>query len=119
MKIVKQKKIDLREMWRFEAQDFTPWLAENIDQLGEQIGMDLEVVGREVSVCPYSADILAKDNNTNTFVVIENHLEKTITYASALDAKTIVWIAADFTPEHKKALDWLNDVTQEGISFMQ
>lgn len=125
MKIVKQKKLDLKEMWRYEVQDFTPWLAENIDQLGEQIGMDLEVVGREVSVGPYSADLLARDNITNTFVVIENqlgktnhdHLGKTITYASALDAKTIVWIASDFTAEHKKAFDWLNDITQNGISF--
>jgi len=125
MKLVKQKKISPRKMWPNEAQDFTPWLEQHIDELGEQIGFDLEVVGREVSVGPYSADLLAKDNNTNTFVVIENqlektnhdHLGKTITYASALDAKTIVWIATDITEEHKKALDWLNDITQEDISF--
>ena len=112
-------------MWPNEATNFTPWLAENISELGEIIGMELEVVGHEVSVGPYSADILAKDINTEDYVVIENQLEKTnhyhlgksITYASALGAKTIVWIATDFTEEHKKSLDWLNDNTNEDLAF--
>lgn len=112
-------------MWPNEQQDFTPWLVEHIEELGEIIGMELEVVGREVSVGPYSADILAKDISSNDYVVIENQLEKTnhdhlgksITYASALNAKCVVWIATDFTEEHKKAFDWLNDNTNEDLSF--
>ena len=125
MELIKQKQINPRKMWPNEAQDFTPWLAENIVELGEKIGMELEVVGQEVSVGPYSADVLAKDIDTDAYVVIENQLEKTnhdhlgksITYASALNAKTIVWIATDFTEEHKKALDWLNDNTNEDLAF--
>ena len=61
MKLIKQKQISPRKMWPNEALNFTPWLAENIAELGEKIGMELEVVGQEVSVGPYSADILAKD----------------------------------------------------------
>lgn len=125
MKLIKQKQISPRKMWPNEAQNFTPWLAENIAELGDRLGMELEVVGQEVSVGPYSADILAKDINTDAYIVIENQLEKTnhdhlgksITYASALNAKTIVWIATDFTEEHKKALDWLNDNTNEDLAF--
>ena len=125
MKLIKQKQINPRKMWPNEALNFTPWLVENISELGERIGMELEVVGKEVSVGPYSADILAKDINTENYVVIENQLEKTnhdhlgksITYASALGAKTIIWIATDFTEEHKKALDWLNDNTNEDLAF--
>ena len=125
MKLVKQKQISPRKMWPNEQHNFTPWLADHIEELSEKIGMDLEVIGREVSVGPYSADILAKDISTNDYVVIENQLEKTnhdhlgksITYASALNAKTIVWIATDFTEEHKKAFDWLNDNTNEDLSF--
>ena len=105
MKIIKQKQISPRKMWPNEAVDFTPWLAENIEELAEKIGMELEVVGQEVSVGPYSADILAKDVNTGDYVVIENQLEKTnhdhlgksITYASVLNAKTIIWVATNFT----------------------
>lgn len=125
MKLIKQKQISPRKMWPKEDKDFTPWLVENISEVGDKIGMELEVVGREVSVGPYFVDILARDINNDAYVVIENQLEKTnhghlgksITYASALNAKTIVWIATDFTEEHKKALDWLNDNTNEDLVF--
>lgn len=121
----KLKKVSLREIWKNEAYDFTPWLAENIDQLAEAIGIELEFIDKEVSVGSYSADILAKDTGTDKFVVIENQLEKTnhdhlgkcVTYASVLDASAIIWIASKFTDEHKKALDWLNDHTSDEIGF--
>ncbi len=119
------KKVQLRKIWKNEAYDFTPWLSENLEQVGEAIGLELEFEDKEVSVGPYSADILAKDAGTDKFVVIENQLEKTnhdhlgkcITYASVLDASAVIWIASKFTDEHKKALDWLNDHTSDEIGF--
>lgn len=119
------KKVQLRKIWKNEAYDFTPWLSDNLEQIGEAIGLELEFEDREVSVGPYSADILAKDAGTDKFVVIENQLEKTnhdhlgkcITYASVLDASAVIWIASKFTDEHKKALDWLNDHTSDEIGF--
>lgn len=117
----------VRGVWPNEAQDFTPWLArdENIALLGQALGIELEVEQIEMAVGPYSADILAKETGTGRFVVIENQLEKTnhdhlgksITYAAVLDATTIVWIANEFTEEHQKALNWLNDNTSEDIAF--
>jgi hypothetical protein len=119
--------LNVRYKWTNEASEFTPWLAEeeNLSKLGSELGLELELENTEVSVGPYSADILAKDISNGKYVVIENQLEKTdhdhlgkaITYASVLDATAIVWIASDFTDEHKKALDWLNDHTSEEISF--
>lgn len=119
------KTVAPRQKWNNEARDFTPWLANNIEELNKALGLELEVESTEVSAGPYSADILAKDTGTDKYVVIENQLEKTnhdhlgkaITYASVLDASTIIWIATDFTEEHKKSLDWLNDHTTEDISF--
>ena len=46
-----------------------------------------------------------------------DHLGKCITYASVLGAKTIIWIATQFTEEHKKAMDWLNDNTPNELAF--
>ena len=119
------KSVDLRTRWSNEAVDFTPWLAkeENISLLGEAIGLELEVERTEVPVGPYFADVLARDSNGN-YVVIENqlgktdhdHLGKALTYAAVLMAQTVVWIAPEFTEEHQKVLDWLNDSAKE-IAF--
>ena len=39
----KLEKVELREIWQTEGQDFTPWLAreENLEMLGEVIGIEL------------------------------------------------------------------------------
>ena len=121
------KLVEVRDYWRNEAQHFTPWLAgeENLPLLGEALGIELEVEDIEVSVGPYSADILARDTGSGDYVVIENqlgktnhdHLGKAITYGAALDAAAIVWIATDFSDEHKRGLDWLNDNSSGEVAF--
>ncbi len=123
----KIEKVDLRDVWETEDKDFTPWLAQegNINQLGEAIGIDLEVESQEKNVGPFRADILARDTSANHFVLIENQLEITdhkhlgqiMTYAAGLDAFSIIWIAKQFTEEHRAAIDWLNRITDENINF--
>ena len=121
------KLVDVRDYWRNEAQHFTPWLAEeeNLQLFGEALGIELEVQNTEVSVGPYSADILARDTGSGDYVVIENqlgktdhdHLGKAITYGAALDAAAIIWLASDFSDEHKRGLDWLNDNSSGEVAF--
>ena len=116
---------NLRETWPNEAQNFTPWLAENLDQLGEALGMDLELQQVEAAVGEYSLDILATDLHSNRPVIIENQLEATdhthlgqlLTYAAGFDAEAIVWVTRQFRDEHRQALDWLNQRTGEGSRF--
>jgi len=127
MKLGKIKKVELRDCWKNETSDFTPWLAkeENISLLGETIGMDLEVRGQEENVGPFRADILCVDTATNQYVLIENQLDETdhkhlgqiMTYAAGLDTVNIVWIAKHFTDEHRATLDWLNRITEPSFSF--
>jgi hypothetical protein len=121
------QKVDIRAVWTNEAQDFTPWLAEeqNIDLLADTIGLDLEVEAQEKDVGPFRADILCKDTATGNWVLIENQLERTdhchlgqlITYAAGLKAVTIVWIASRFSDEHRAAIDWLNEITDGDFNF--
>ena len=76
--LAKIERVDLREAWPNEARDFTPWLAENIAELGEALGMDLELQQTEASVGGYSLDVLATDlNDRYRPVVIENQLDST------------------------------------------
>ena len=119
------KKVDLREVWPHEAQDFTPWLAENIDKLGEALGLDLEFQEREAPVGPFFLDVLAHDRSGDRPVIIENQLEATnhshlgqlLTYAAGYDAGVIIWLTGDFQDEHRQALDWLNQRTGEDTAF--
>ena len=120
-------KVNLREAWSSESSDFTPWLAqeENLKLLGDAVGIELELESQEKEVGPFRADILCKDTANDTWVLIENQLEKTdhshlgqlLTYAAGLNAVTIVWIAERFTEEHRAALDWLNERTDEKINL--
>jgi len=118
-------KANPRTLWPNEATAFTPWLAQHLEELAATLGLELELENTEVAVGPYSADILARDTGTGKHVVIENQLEKTdhdhlgksLTYAAVLDASAVIWIATDFTEEHKKTLDWLNDLTSTDIAF--
>jgi hypothetical protein len=121
------KKVDLREAWASESSGFTPWLAQadNLKLLGEAIGIELELESQEKNVGPFRADILCKDTANDNWVLIENQLERTdhshlgqlMTYAAGLNAVTIVWIAERFTEEHRAALDWLNERTDETINL--
>jgi hypothetical protein len=121
------KKISLKEIWDNEAQDFTPWLAEekNLELLSETIRTPLELEAQEKDVGPFRADILCKNTEDDSWVLIENQIDKTdhkhlgqlLTYASGLQAVTIVWISAKFTEEHRAALDWLNKITDDDFRF--
>ncbi len=127
MPLSKLKKIDLREEWKHEAADFTNWLAkdENLQLLGEEIGIDISLVQTEASVGKYWVDILAEEDNTGRKIVIENqlevtnhdHLGKLITYASGFDAEIVIWIVKDVRDEHKQAIDWLNEHTDDKINI--
>lgn len=110
------KRLDPRTVWPHEAHDFTPWLSEHLDDLGEALGLELEAIETESAVGRYSADILAKDLGTGRTAVIENQLEPTdhvhlgqiITYAAGLDANVVIWVCRELREEHRQALDWLN-----------
>lgn len=119
------EKVDVRTIWQHEASDFTPWLADNLDMLGDALGVELEFVEKEASVGGFSLDILARDANDRSVVVIENqfgttdhsHLGQLLAYAAGFNAAKIIWVTEDFRDEHRDALDWLNRRTDEDTQF--
>lgn len=125
--LAKLEPVDIREVWKHGAKDFTQWLAEpgNLRLLGETIGLELEPIEPESKVGKFSADIFAKDVDTDRKVIIENqleesdhdHLGKCITYASGKGADVIVWIVRKANEEHSKAIEWLNERTDSDLAF--
>lgn len=119
--------LDVRELWKHEQYDFSKWLAkpENIEYLNEILGLTLTEINREVYVGPYRCDIVAKDETSGITAIIENqlegtnheHLGKIITYASGLGAKVMVWIVREAKEEHRAAIEWLNNNTNNDINF--
>lgn len=121
------KRVELRDIWKTEDRDFTPWLAkeEHLKILSESLGFELELEAQEKDVGPFRADILCKNVDDGSWVLIENQIEKTdhrhlgqlMTYAAGLHAVNIVWVASKFQPEHRAAVDWLNEITDEKFRF--
>lgn len=118
---------DLRTIWAHEANDFSKWLAqeENLALLSETVGIDIVLEERESAVGGFSVDIFAFEEGTGNKIIIENQLEETnhdhlgkiITYASGKEAQVIIWIVKRARDEHKKAVEWLNQHTDENIVF--
>jgi hypothetical protein len=127
MDLGKLEKVEIRTVWAREDTYFTTWLAkeENLSFLAEELNIGLELIAQEENVGPFRADLLCKDTATEKYVVIENqfgktdhsHLGQVLTYASGLNALTIIWIAEKFVDEHRATLDWLNSVTDETVQF--
>lgn len=125
--LARLERVELRTVWTTEAQDFTPWLAlpENLAVLSAALNMELETAGQEERVGPFRADLLCRDLQDDSWVLIENQLERTdhnhlgqlLTYAAGLQTVTIIWVAQTFTDEHRAALDWLNEITDAQFRF--
>lgn len=121
------KKVELRNAWKHEALDFTNWLAEeeNLRLLSDEIGIDIRLVQTEATVGRFNVDILAVEETTDNKIIIENqlettnhdHLGKIITYASGIEATTMIWVVKDAREEHRQAIDWLNEHTVEDLNF--
>lgn len=119
--------VDVRELWKHEQYDFSNWLSKesNLEYLNEILGLTLTDVDKEVYVGPYRCDLVAKDETSGITVIVENqlegtnhdHLGKIITYASGLGAKVMVWIVKEAKEEHRAAIEWLNNNTNNDINF--
>lgn len=123
----KLEKINIREIWKNEATDFTKWLAteENLSALGDEIGIGISLIKTEAGVGAFSADILAEEENTGRKIVIENQLEQTdhdhfgklFTYGSGHSASILIWVCREVRDEHRQAIDWLNERTDSNLNI--
>jgi hypothetical protein len=111
----------LSEAWSGEASDFTPLLADQLDLIGEVIGVDLAAAGQyEVpSAGSRRIDIVASGADGSEFV-IENqygrgdhdHLTRGLAYAVARHARGLVVIAEEHRDEFRAVAQYLNGLAE-------
>jgi hypothetical protein len=119
------RSVPIRDVWEREDRDFTPWLLNNGDRLSEALGIDVELRAAEHAVGTFSLDLLGRIPGSDEVLIVENQLEESdhkhlgqlLTYAGGTEAHNIVWIATRFREEHRSAVDWLNENTNEGVRF--
>lgn len=116
--IGKIERVPIKEIWKKEASDFTPWLRDNIDALNDILDFSLINAESEQRVGTFSVDIVAEDESGNP-IIVENqfgksdhdHLGKLLTYSSSIEAKGAIWIVETPRPEHLKTITRLNETT--------
>lgn len=124
MKISRLEAVPLRDIWRHEERDFSAWLYDNIQILGDALRMQFADPQKEVAVGSFTVDLVVEEENLGR-VVIENqlgptdhdHLGKVLTYLTNLEARTAVWVTPQPRPEHARAVAWLNETTPDDIAF--
>ena len=117
----------LRNLLYVIVLDFTSRLAEeeNLSLLADAVGLEITVDEIESSVGNFNVDIYATETGTDRKIITENqledtnhdHLGKLITYASGKSADIVIWVVKRAREEHRSAIEWLNNHTDENIAF--
>ena len=124
-KLSKLVNVEPRDIWANEASNFTPWLRDHIELLSQAVGIEIQDVQAEVSVGDFAVDLVGEETGKSRPVIIENQLERTnhthlgqiLTYAAGKDGGVIIWVSPEIRPEHRRALEWLNEATRGNLDF--
>jgi hypothetical protein len=118
------ERLDLRSFWGEQLPDLTPWFVQNVDLLGQTLGIDITPTQSEPLVDSGGFNMLGTDALGRP-IMIENqveeadhsHLGELIMHASTLESAVIVWVSPRFDQESRRTLDWLNDRTDSKVDF--
>ena len=119
MNVSRLTKVKIKDIWKTEDKDFTPWLVENIARLNEDLGFNIQDPQKENRLENFIVDIVGEDEEGK--VIIENqynksdhdHLGKLLTYLSNVPGtKKAIWIVEDARADHINTINWLNENTE-------
>jgi hypothetical protein len=124
-RIIKLGIQEIREIWPSEERELSPWISDNIDSLNDLLNLQIEIEGREEHIHNFRLDLTGTDNASQIPVVIENqfgesdhdHLGKLITYSAVKEAGIMIWIANEIQSAHKAAIEWLNKISPQEMTF--
>jgi hypothetical protein len=118
------ERLDLRSFWGEQLPDLTPWFVQNVDLLGQTLGIDITPMQRELQAENGEFNVLGTDALGRPIVIEnrleeadQNHLGHLIMHASTLESAVVVWVAPRFDQEVRRTLEWLNDRTDSKVDF--
>jgi hypothetical protein len=118
------ERLDLRSFWGEQLPDLTPWFVQNVDLLGQTLGIDITPMQSELQADHGAFNVLGTDALGRPIVIENrleeadhNHLGELIMHASTLESAVIVWVSPRFDQESRRTLDWLNDRTDSKVDF--
>ena len=116
---------EIRRIWPTEEKHLSPWIAENVEALNSVLNLQIEIDSQEEYVHGFRLDLAGTDTFSQMPVIIENqfgksnhdHLGKLITYSAAKVAGIVIWISNEIQIAHRVAIDWLNEISPQEMSF--
>jgi hypothetical protein len=118
------ERLDLRSFWGEQLPDLTPWFVQNVDLLGQTLGIDITPMQRELQAEDGAFNVLGTDALGRPIVIEnrleqadQNHLGHLIMHASTLESAVVVWVSPRFDQEVRRTLEWLNDRTDSKVDF--
>ena len=112
--------VSLRDVRLLEAQHLTPWLTANLHHLADALGISLQALPSKRVGAHRITDLLARDEDNGSLVLIENQLEaaddahtgQILAYLAGSGASSLIWIARDFDARWLEVMKWLNAATR-------
>ena len=120
-KLGKLEEVNSWDIWGY---GFTSWLADNLDLLGNELGLKVTFIDKGFGVGSYRLNILAEESKGGKVAIEDrigwtdySHLGQSLKYAAECDAQYVVWVARHFDAEHRAAIDWLNRLASDKVWF--
>ncbi len=123
----KLKRFNLQEYWGEEFDRFSSWLIqeETLEMIGGAIDLDLVPAKLNNPEGVLKGGVVAKNRKNDDIVLIQGELDEIthcdlgelLSSAAWVNSVITVWVASKIPVEQKRGLDWLNDVSRDGISF--
>ncbi len=116
IQVSKIEELELSSVFGKEDAGFTPWLCDNIDRLGDAVGISMTNPLAEQRLDTLRPDIIASTSDDEQIVIIENqyqksdsyHLGKLISYAAYKKANYAILVTESVKEEHQQAVRALN-----------
>jgi hypothetical protein len=117
LRIVRPQRVPARGVWLSEAADFTPWLSENLDFLGDlglgqlslvQVEARLPGLGRSLDILAETSDGRRVAIENQYSAVDHDHLTRGLAYAVGHEARALIVVAEEHRPEFVAVADYLN-----------